>query len=157
MSEPSEKSELLEFISRDEFREISLSMEPLERQKLLDLLNEGLTRCHNKAVETAMLSMPDFVLYLLRHTASREKVLKEFMAGNMDLKDDAEFQAAVVEVEGGHAGWSYDRILAEAGRLARERRTGRVRLPGGLTSELDGEAISKPGLGEADDGLNGAL
>lgn len=153
MSEPSEKSELLEFISRDEFREITLSMGPQERQKFLDLINEGLTRCHNKAVETAMLSMPDFVLYLLRYTASRERMCQEFLAQNLDLKDDAGFKSAVVEVESGHAGWRYEQVLGEAGRLARERRSGAISLPIGFA----GDALEKPSLGDADDGLNGAL
>ncbi len=142
----------IEFVTLEEIGGLGFALDHVGRERLRDFLNEALNRVFNKAVETAMLSMPDTVLFLLKHTAGKQKLAEQFLAQNPDLKGDEIFLEMVTLVESENAGWSYERILEEAGRRTREVRTGMVKLPGGIT-----ETPARPDLEEADEALNGAL
>lgn len=139
----------IEFVSLDEVKALPLHLDAGGVLAMHGLLNEALTRAHNKAVETAMLSMPDTITYLLRHQAGKGKLLTDFMAANPDLREDKGFVEALQAVEAMHPGWSYEKMLDEAARQARLMRAGEARQPSGL--------VQPPNLDAADESLNGAL
>ncbi len=141
--------DLIEFITPEEVKALPLSLDIQGCEALRALLNEALTRVHHRAVETAMLSMPDTITYLLKHQAAKAQLARTFLSQNQDLARAPEFKEALAEVEALHAGWSYEQMLAEAARLARERRAA-----GQSLAEVSAEA---PNLEAADEALNGAL
>lgn len=141
-------SEHLEFVSLEEVKALPLHLDAGGAQAVQALLNEVLTRVHNRAVETALLSMPETILYLLRNQASKAKLFKDFSAENSDLVGDARFPATVEEIEALHPAWAYEQVLAEAARIHRAAKE---------VSRLGAVSDVRPDLEAADEFLQGAL
>ena len=147
-------NEPLELVSLDEIRALPLKLDAEGWKLLHSLLNEGLARAYNRAIESALLSMPHYAVLLLRRSAEMEAMRSRFLAVHQDLAKSVEFFESVAGVEQEHPGWAYDKVLDEAAVRTRER----VRVK--ATAEALGVEIhpeDKPSMERVDELLNGVL
>lgn len=103
------------FISQDEFKQLVDAKDEV-------LLNEILSRVFNKAVETAICSMPDIITRLIKSISATQKMSADFFDANKEFKNHLDIvTAAIQEVEAAHSDWNYDRILTESVPIIKQK------------------------------------
>lgn len=145
-------TEPLEFLSLDEIKTLPLNLDGEGVALLHSLLNEGLYRAYNRAIESALLSMPHYAALLLRRSADMEAMRSRFLSAHQDLAKSVEFAESLAELEQEHPGWAYDKVLEEAAVRTRNRL--RVKA---IEGELSRSEVQKITPTDADNILNGAL
>lgn len=98
----------MKFISKEEWKALSKQTDEI-------LINEVLSRVFNRAVETAILKLPDTISRLMVSTTATQNMTKDFFKRNSSFEEHKDIVASVTQdVESLHPEWNYEEILKEA-------------------------------------------